>query len=128
MPTHTIVTQWSQSGATPSTSKMTVEAGSETNIVEPIPANSTNKQVAFTADVSQMKSVFMKCDVAVTVKTNSTGSPDKTITLAVGEAIKWTSTDGQSNPLGTVDVTTLYVTNGATAGTFELYTLSDPTV
>lgn len=104
----------------------TYSGGAEPNISESITAG-TDTLVACVLDVSQMKTLFLYSDVAMTIKTNSSGAPAATVTLAAGQAIVWTSTSGLTNPFGSTDVTALYVTNAAT-GTLTMGVLVDPTV
>jgi hypothetical protein len=63
--------------------------------------------------------------VACTVKTNSSGSPDNTITLAAGVPVAWDTNSPYANPF-TANVTKFYITN-ASAGTFSCKVLYDPT-
>lgn len=126
MPTHTISVQYSGGSTAAVQSRQSYTAGAENNIEEELDAG-TDQLLAFTADVSQMKSCVLMADVDMTVKTNSSGSPAKTIALVGGQAVIWSSTNGQTNPFGTTDVTALYVTN-TEAGTLTIRTLIDPTV
>lgn len=106
----------------------TLSSGSKSTIQETIPASTTNQLVAFTLDVSQCKLFSMMSTVAMTVKTNSSGSPADTIALAANIPYVWTNDDYTTFKLGT-DVTALYVTNATTAaGDFTLVALVDPTV
>lgn len=78
-------------------------------------------------DVSQMKALYLHTDTATTLETNSSSAPDKTITMVANQPLVWSSTNGQTNPLGTTDVTALYV-SAASAGTLTFEYLIDPTV
>lgn len=106
-------------------SNYTVTAGLAVSIDETIPASSTNVAISAGIDVSALQGLVYTADQACTIKVNSTGSPTKTITLSAGEVFVWKS--GQSSdPLGSSDVTTLYVT--CTPETrFQLSALVDPT-
>jgi hypothetical protein len=109
-----------------------ITAGGEINIDESIAGPATNAQVALTLDVSQVRSLFISADGALTLKTNSSGSPTNTIALAAGVPFIWASGDAAlRDTSGTAmeDVTTLYVTNaGSTAVVLQLRALHDPTV
>lgn len=105
-------------------------AGSDLVIDEAVPDATTDKLLqTFVADVSQMKGLGILSDQNVTLKTNSTSVPDKQIAVVANEPILWNTKNGQSNPLGIVDVAALYVTNasGSTAN-LVIAKLEDPTV
>jgi len=78
----------------------------------------TNTQFSFTCDVSQIVGLYIKASTACTIKTNSSGSPVNTFTMAANAPFLWTSSDGGAlrDTAGTAvstDITTLYVTNVA---------------
>lgn len=75
---------------------------------------------------ANMKSLLLVSSGDLTVKTNSSGSPDNVITLAAGVPLIWSlSQDGSgANPFGAADVTKLYCTNaGGVPVTFKLRTV-----
>jgi hypothetical protein len=105
------------------------EAGGMASLHEAIPANATNVLMTVALDVSAMKAFYLLSDVACTIKTNSSGSPADTITVAAGVPMLWdVAHEGAlPNPFGT-DVTAFYVTTASTVGgTLSFYALSDPT-
>lgn len=122
--THRITYTWSN-GGTPLSVTVEKTGGLEANLEEAVPANQTNLLMNIAVDVSAAKVVVISSDVALTLKTNSSGTPDDTISVLAGVPIVWHSTDGFTCPL-TVDVTKVYVTN-TTAGTLKIYTLQDAT-
>lgn len=124
MATHRLSYTWSNGGA-PLAVTVEKTAGAEINIEEAISANQTNLAITLALDVSAMKSLVISSDVAMTLKTNSSGSPADTINLTANVPIVWHATNGFANIL-TTDVTVLYVTNTA-AGTLKLYALQDVT-
>jgi hypothetical protein len=85
----------------------------------------TNTLINVAIDVSAVKSFRMQSDVAMTVKTNSSGSPDDTITLVAGIPYVWTTDSYDAFLLGT-DVTKVYVTNVAEAA-FKIEVIQDST-
>lgn len=105
---------------------VTSTAGAEKNVSEAISASQTDFAVAWTCDYSQLKSLYMYSDVAMTVETNSGSAPGQTIALAAGKPLAWYYGSGITCPI-TVDVTALFITN-TTAGTLEIRSLEDPTV
>jgi hypothetical protein len=74
--------------------------------------------VAFVA--TKLQDIWMSCDQACTVKTNSSTTPGNTFDLAANVPFVWIKDGGVTNPF-TVDVTTLYVTNtsATTPATFK---------
>jgi hypothetical protein len=79
-------------------------------------AGATNKEydVAFT--VAHIQSMVLYSDKAVTIKTNSTGSPQETIVLAAGQQKIYTHDGlaGGAIPFGG-DITKFYITNAGAA-------------
>lgn len=109
MPTHSINTSVSTGANTRSSSYEITADGSATREV-PIGNAASDFQVDVNIDMSEMKSFLLKADVGMTVKTNSSGTPDDTFTLKAGVPLLWTENSYFSNPLS-ADVTALYVTN-----------------
>ena len=104
-------------------------AGEEHNIAESIADGQTDLLVAYTLDFSQAKTFVMWPTVAMTIKTNSSGTPAQTFVLSAFEPVVWSA--GQTavtNPI-TTDITALYVTNASgAAGILNIRSLQDPTV
>lgn len=107
---------------------VTKTAGGGSSLSESIPDSSTDLEVALTADVSQIKSVWMMATGGnITVETNDGSSPDDTIALVDGEPQMWNDDDIGSLFL-TADVTALFVTNSSGAAvTLDVEILIDPT-
>lgn len=106
--------------------------GLEVNVDETIPALSTDLAVAFAADVSQLKSLFILASAAMTIETNSGSAADNTITLAANVPFAWTNQGGMDlrdtgETAITTDITSLFVTSSA-GGTLKIRALIDPTV
>lgn len=102
--------------------------GAENNIDESI-TDGSDDLVAYTLDISQCKCFEIwseGCDM--TVKTNSSGAPDDTLSLVDGEPIAWSAgaPGSPAIPLS-ADITALYVTNSGT-GTLKVRAGVDPTV
>lgn len=129
MASHSLYRQWTN-GARTFAKTISTTGGLEVNLDETIPPSSTNLTIALTLDVSAVKSVYLLADAAMTVKTNSTSAPDKTITLAANEPVEWVTGDntavGDACPWGAVDVTVIYVTSSA-GGQLVACNLVDPT-
>jgi hypothetical protein len=78
-------------------------------------------------DISQVKSLLISCDKAVTLKTNSSSTPTDTIAVKAGVPYIW-NTDSYDACLVTADVTTAFLTNaGASDAAFSLRAIYDPT-
>jgi hypothetical protein len=84
--------------------------------------------VALSVDVSQVKGVYILSDQALTLETNSSGSPTNTLTLVANIPYIWYT--GKYDTLKfTSDITALYVTNAsASAANLTIEILTDPTV
>lgn len=127
--THQVTRSWAR-GSDAIVKTFSVAAGAESNLDEAIPTGNNNL-VAFQLDVSQCLELFMVGAVALTVKTNSSGSPDNTFTLAAGVPFSWVLGDPPlRDTAGTAvaaDITALYV-SAVAGGLFQLRSLSDPTV
>lgn len=103
--------------------------GAESNMSESIPDASTDLQVTWEADVSEMKSLLMLASGGnITVETNSGSTPTDTISLTDGVPVLWVSGNNVANPL-TADVTTdIYVTNSSGSDvTLTILSATDPT-
>lgn len=102
-------------------------AGSETIIDESVANGTTAQQVAFTADLSQLKMVVFWTTVAMTLYTNGEpASEQESFTLEAGKPVWWESGDAA---IFAGDITTLYITNSSGAdGVLNLMSLEDPTV
>ncbi len=90
------------------------DVGNENNVDEPIPDGSTDLAVGWgNVDVSEMKGVFMVSDQDLTLKTNSSSTPDDTINLVAGKPYFWSAGLSMPNPLSTDVTGGLFVTNSS---------------
>lgn len=123
---HTLVQSLTTPSGQVSVSKQYSAAGS-IEIDETVPATTTHMPLSLAIDVSQLKSLLISSDVALTLKTNSSGSPTDTIAIKAGIPYIW-NTDSYDTCLITADVTTAFLTN-ATGGaaTVSIRGLYDPT-
>ena len=120
----TLTNSWSQ-GGTIRTGTITRSAGLLNRYAEVIPGGSTDLEIACVIDVSELDGLYIKCERALTIKTNNPA--DDTIVLAAGEPLVWASGNNIVCPL-TVDVTAIFVTLAAGAdATLEMEVLVDPT-
>ncbi len=83
----------------------------------------TDVAILVALDISQIRTLCIVSDVAATLKTNSSGSPQETLTLVAGIPLLWDA----SQPGALIadifagDVTNIYVTNAAAAH-LQIYT------
>jgi len=101
----------------------TLSADSYPQIRDVIAISTTNKEYDTLVDVSGLQGWFLLAVGGnLTLKTNSSGSPDNTITLVDGKAQFWITGTGPDNSLDT-DITKWYVTNASGVVTPQLYIL-----
>jgi hypothetical protein len=94
---------------------------------EAIAGETTDEELVWTCDVSQVKAIIIKATVDMTIKTNSDSAPADTLALKANSPYVWTIDSLDAFQLGT-DVTKLYVSNaGSTAGTLDIAGSYDPT-
>lgn len=111
-------------------SQSSISAGLRKSIFEAIPVGTT--ELVFDLDVSEVKMLALRSDVAVVVKTNNASSPVNTFSLAANESFLWPMGDGAfKDSMGatiSTDIAKLYVVNsGAVGGTLRLDAFVDPT-
>lgn len=129
MPQHTKSISLTTSAGQLSGTPRTYNAEAEINIDLAFTSAQTNTAVVCNLDVSQLKSIFILANTACTIKTNSTTSPDATITLV--SDVPYSGDTDNTGPITALsaDVTTLYVTMASTSGgTLKIRALQDPTV
>lgn len=112
-------------GSVSITSTSEITADGLKNYIGTLAASTSNQEVQLTIDVSECKAFFAHCTAAATLKTNSSGSPQETFTLAAGVAYQWDNSSGAANPFAG-DVTTFYVTCSA-GGTLNIWIQEDVT-
>jgi len=84
----------------------------------------TDVAIGVALDISQIRGMVIVSDVAATIKTNSSGSPQETFTLVANVPLVFTST-APGMLIGDYfagDVTNMYVTNAAEAH-LQIYTV-----
>ena len=123
---HSIVQNWAGNGRTIGSSNSFSGDGQESRSVA-VPPTTSDQLVNFALDVGQIKAIYMKSNVDLTVETNSSSAPDDTISLLAGIPYIWYTGSYFTNLL-TTDVTALYLSNaGAVAAAFELEVVHDST-
>jgi hypothetical protein len=101
-------------------STFTYNADSEAGLNTVVPGLTTNQAVALTLTISEIRSMVMWSNEAVTIKTNSSGSPQDTFALVAGKPLMWDTDTWFPIPfLG--NVTEMFITNsGAQSATVVL--------
>jgi hypothetical protein len=79
-----------------------------------IPAGATDQVISIAIDVSQVKSIVIQSDKAITIKTNSLSSPTNTLVLKAGVPYVW-NTDSYDTLKLTGDVTSFHCINAGSA-------------
>jgi hypothetical protein len=79
----------------------------------------TNKQYNCAVDASGLSGWWLLATNALTIKTNSTGSPDNTFVLTANVPQFWITGISGTNPIS-VDITAIYVTNASGSNTAQL--------
>jgi|SRR5579871_1163089 len=114
---HTATRTYKNQGGTARTLQETISGVSEANHAVTVAASTTNQATGWTYTQANLKSLSITSDQAITIKTNSTGSPQDTIAIAAGQVLIWTlATDLIARCPFSNDVTNVYITNaGGTA-------------
>lgn len=117
--THTLgVTYHTDAGTITSTSS-SYTGDSEENLDVAVPANTTNKEYDLTCIAADLKSLVLYSDQAMTIKTNSSGTPQETIVLAAKSQLVWNTDSAMAKPFS-ANVTKIFVTTGAIPATANL--------
>ncbi len=128
MKTHTHKSEWSNGSGPPVTTAIQRTGGMEMNISEAIVASATNQLFTIAFAHEKLKMVYLKCDVDLVIKTNSSSEPTDTINLTAGEELFWHDGMPDGSCPFTDDVTALYLTEAnALDGNLVGGILTDPT-
>lgn len=88
---------------------------SGTEIDVDVPASTTNQLFTVSIDISELESIFLVTDGALTIKTNDSGTPDDTFVFTANMPLIWVNgyptIDGSSQNPFDADVTKMYLTN-----------------
>jgi len=112
MPTHTISQGWARAGETLSAPPVVVTANGEANGDPAVPANSTNMEFDITfGGGTNLRSILISASFQVTIRVNSTTTPDFTLTWgSTGGWYQWYTGSGAAVPLPN-PVTKLFFTS-----------------
>ncbi len=76
-------------GSVSLTDSVTVTGNVAAEVNVALSANTTNQLVALAYLTANIKGVYIKSDVALTIKVDSSGSPEETISIAAGVPYTW---------------------------------------
>ena len=123
--THTRTISYTANGAIVVNAALSQTGDEETDLDTSIAAGATNQQFAYNLVAANLKSVFIYSDNGLVIKTNSSSTPQDTITLAPGQALAWQSGDPGAAPFAG-NVTALFVSNsGSAASALKMRALSN---
>jgi hypothetical protein len=87
---------------------------SQTTLAPTIPASTTNQQILLAIDISLLKLLVIKSDQNISIKTNSSSTPDNTLNIVANVPYTWGDGDYNAKLL-TADVESIFVTNATTS-------------
>jgi hypothetical protein len=125
--THKIGQTYSSDAGTVSSVTRTYTCDAEHNFDGVIATGAVNAEIDVAVTKAAIKTMMLSSTQAVTVKTNSSSSPQETINLTAGQLLMWTVDDTAACPFS-ADVTKMYVTNASGKdATFKFRALVDST-
>jgi len=94
----------------------TVNPTASSSVDETVATGATNELITVAVESTALKMFVLSSDQDVTIKTNSSGSPQETFTMKANKPLVWMDGSPSASPIAG-DVTALYVTNasGSTA-------------
>lgn len=123
---HVLAQSWSSSGREITSSKA-YTGDSQISIDVSVPDSSTDMFVELSLDISEIQTIYILSDQAITLETNDGTTPGDTIVLVANKPLTWEVDSGHDN-LFTVDVAALYVTQSSgSAARLQIEALTDPT-
>lgn len=104
--------------------------GGDDGLGEEIPAETDELEIPINIGAAALKAFLIGCTGAdLVVKTNNASTPDHTFNLTAGAFGGWSASGPFANPLGSTDVTAIYVSNASTTTPARLVLVTgvDPT-
>lgn len=121
--THTITKTWASGTSAPLSKSVSFVGVRELNIDAAVAASTTNQQELLSFTAASLLEIFISSTQNVTIKTNSSSSPQETLTITGGDPLQWDNTCGIAIPFSG-DVTSIFITNaGASSATVSIRTL-----
>ena len=114
--THTITRQYKDQSTTAIQLAETITSDFEKNIDKSVSIGTDVLLSTIALTQANLKSVCISCDVDCTLKTNSSGSPQDTISIKAGQVLIWSlAIDAIGRCPFSNNVTAIYMTNAALA-------------
>lgn len=112
--THKVGVTFSNDAGTITSTTNTYSVDAEVNLDDTVTAGATNKEFDITITQSKIQTFCLMSTQDVTLKTNSTGSPQETIALKANVQVVWTVDHQEAKPVSG-DITKFYFTNAGSA-------------
>ena len=114
--THTWTVSVKDAGGTALSADTITVTGNDDNRIKDVATAGQTKHISVGSVVkANIASFFIESDQNVTLKINSSSTPDQTLSLTAKRAYAWKNTDPGANPLSPSTITDLYFVNaGAT--------------
>jgi hypothetical protein len=110
--THSVGVLYKDDAGTISSTTHSYSDDTEYGVKETVVAGAVNKEIDIALTVANLKAMVLYCDQNVTVKTNSTGSPQDTINLVALKEVIFTIDGGAGGAIPFAgNVTKFYVSN-----------------
>lgn len=105
-----------------------VDVSGSVHVEESVADGSTDLKITIpTIDISAMKSLFIRSTQDVTIKTNSSSTPDDTLNVKSGSPVDWDDKSVHAKPLS-ADVSSIFVSNSSgSSATLTIYAAQDTT-
>lgn len=101
--------------------------GTRASLDEAIPAEQTDLELEFAMALTGLQMLVISATCAMTLKTNSSGDPDDTLSLVADSPYVWTA-DSLDACLITAAITSLFVSTAAgVSGTLKIEAIADAT-
>lgn len=105
----------------------TIPANSQIAFQETIAINQTNHEIDIAVTLANVQAMALEANQDCSVKTNSTGSPQETISLKANTPLIWVLGDLAAAKFFAGDITKFYVTTGGVATIFKFLAFMDQT-
>jgi hypothetical protein len=123
--THAVTITWTSNNAGLLQSSVTLTGQEENNLGFSLPGSTTNELHSLAFLVAKLVLFLVYSDQDITIKTNSSGSPQETLTIKAGKPFLWYKNSGVTIPFAG-NVTAAYFTNaGSTAAAVNVKVLEE---
>lgn len=112
--THSITTGYKSDEGTVTSVIQSFTGDAEEGVEDSLAIGTTNKEYDLVVTKAKIVCMCIYASKACTFKTNSSSTPQDTITIAAGQQVVWRNTDTAACPFS-ADITKIFVTNTDTA-------------